>query len=612
MDRRGFLKSLPLIAGSFYLSCKGRGVNSLATNQNKLVFLGIDGAHWPIVNDLRAKGLLPNWDYLIKNGASGILNSFEPMYSPIIWSTMLSGTTMDKHGINGFVARLRDSGSRAEIILPSLPKENYKASIEAMRCPGIKEQNVRIHINSKEVAVLHLQDKWSKYTFTIPADIIDAKRNVLTLVHDTVARISIKDEAKVFLELMKAISNKDKGGKKPLAEDDLALHEFESLTSKDPTLTLTAAYKTLYLEGDVKTKVEIGFGDEKTYPMLRSGWYGMPNVSMDFLWAGRDKVIPVTAVHRKRPLLWEIISGCGGSAGSVAFWTTWPASKINPFLVTDHVCYIHILNRDILVDEKQDGLTYPKHLASEISSLVVNPDEIKGEAIKPFIRDFDEADLTNEFPSDMEMIKEAQSTLLTYGNIALNLQKRYIPQSLFLYIRSTDVISHYFWDSLEPDKFENLNKKHAQAFRESIYAIYKEADVYIGKLLKLAPDSNFIICSDHGFRASPEMRVKGWHEKKGFMCFSGPQFNKGTKLNDAQMLDITPTILTLLGLPKASDMDGRVIEDAFRQDFLKESLRNRQRIVDPYPMPQGAGKLKEGSTYDEEILRRLKSLGYIN
>ncbi len=612
MNRRRFLKALPLIAGSFYLSCKSKGINDLSTNSNKLVFLGIDGAHWPIVNYLRAKGLLPNWDFLIKNGASGILNSFEPMYSPIIWSTMLSGTTMDKHGISGFVARLRDSGSRSEIILPSLPTENYKASIEAMRCPGINQQTVRIHINSKEVAVLNLTDKWAKYTFNIPADIIDSKRNVLTLIHDTIARISIKTEARVFLELMKGISNKDKDGKKPLPEEDLALHEFESLTAKDPMLTLSAAYRTLILEGDKKTRQEIGFGDEKTYPLLRSGWYSIPNVSMDFLWAGRDKVIPVTAVHRKRPLLWEIISGCGGSAGSIGFWTTWPASKINPFLITDHVCYIHILNRDILTDAKQDGLTYPKYLANDISKIVVNPDEIKGDAIKPFIRDFDEYDLTDEFPSDVEMIREAQSTLLTYGNIALNLQKRFIPQTLFLYIRSTDVMSHYFFDSLEPDRFENLNKKHAQAFRESIYAIYKEADAYIGHLLKLAPDSNFIICSDHGFRASPEMRVKGWHEKKGFMCFSGPQFNKGIRLKDAEMLDITPTVLTLLGLPRASDMHGEVIEDAFKQDYLKIALKKKPSLVDPYPMPQGITDLKEGSSYDEEILKRLKSLGYIN
>ena len=52
-----------------------------------------------------------------------------------------------------------------------------------------------------------------------------------------------------------------------------------------------------------------------------------------------------------------------------------------------------------------------------------------------------------------------------------------------------------------------------------------------------------------------------WHE--GFMLASGPLFRQGIALDNADLMDIAPTILALYGVEKPSYMDGRVIEEAF-------------------------------------------------
>ncbi|MBN1231835.1 MAG: alkaline phosphatase family protein [Candidatus Coatesbacteria bacterium] len=611
MNRRTFLKILPFIPGVFYASCKTKKLSFKVNQSSRLIFMGLDGLEWSIVNKLRKEEQMPNLDFLIRNGASGILKSFQPMYSPIIWTTMLSGTTPELHGINSFVARLSGSGARTETILPGLDIDDYSAKIKVMSCPGLKEQNLKILFNSKEVASLKLIPEWIEYDFKIPKDVIDRKRNILTFVHDNIARIEVKEELKTYFEIMNTITKKDSLDKRELVEEEFAQKEIEKIFGNEPTITLTAAYEKISLFDSRNNKFEFQFGEEKNYTKLRIGWYTSPNASFDFLWAGRDKIIPVSSAQRKRPLLWEIISSCGGSAGSIGFWTTWPASKINPFLITDNLCYMNIINRDIDNSTRNEGLTYPKYLAESLSKYVYNIEDIKNDYLKEYITSSSAYELEQSYTQDMHLLKEAHSLYLTYGEIASFLQQKYLPQSLFVYLRSTDIVSHYFWDSIEPEAFKNAKEKHVKAFSKTIYQMYINADKLIGRFLKKYRDYNFVICSDHGFRASPEMKTKGWHKIEGFMCFHGNDFRKAAKLPDSEMIDITPTLLHLMGLPKASDMKGRIIEEAFNRKLLNDNNSLVKTVADPYSLPDGT-KTPSESNYDEEIKRRLKSLGYIN
>ncbi|MCZ7384162.1 MAG: alkaline phosphatase family protein, partial [Candidatus Methanoperedens sp.] len=54
------------------------------------------------MDSLRPAGKLPNFDRLIKEGVSGPLRTLKPILSPIIWTSIATGKTPDKHGIFGF------------------------------------------------------------------------------------------------------------------------------------------------------------------------------------------------------------------------------------------------------------------------------------------------------------------------------------------------------------------------------------------------------------------------------------------------------------------------------------------------------------------------------
>lgn len=68
----------------------------------RIVLVGFDGLDWVMVDSLVARGEMPNLERLRRTGSSGPLRSMQPMLSPILWTSMATGKTADKHGIGWF------------------------------------------------------------------------------------------------------------------------------------------------------------------------------------------------------------------------------------------------------------------------------------------------------------------------------------------------------------------------------------------------------------------------------------------------------------------------------------------------------------------------------
>ncbi|MBN1825466.1 MAG: alkaline phosphatase family protein [Candidatus Eisenbacteria bacterium] len=67
-----------------------------------VVFLGIDGMEWRIMNPLLEAGRLPNFERIIREGTTGKLETLVPTNSPLIWTTLVTGKEPMRHGINHF------------------------------------------------------------------------------------------------------------------------------------------------------------------------------------------------------------------------------------------------------------------------------------------------------------------------------------------------------------------------------------------------------------------------------------------------------------------------------------------------------------------------------
>jgi predicted AlkP superfamily phosphohydrolase/phosphomutase len=69
----------------------------------KVVVLGFDGASWDTIEPSIRAGKLPFLEKLRSESAWGPLETFKPTKSPVIWTSIATGMTMQKHGILDFV-----------------------------------------------------------------------------------------------------------------------------------------------------------------------------------------------------------------------------------------------------------------------------------------------------------------------------------------------------------------------------------------------------------------------------------------------------------------------------------------------------------------------------
>jgi predicted AlkP superfamily phosphohydrolase/phosphomutase/tetratricopeptide (TPR) repeat protein len=75
----------------------------------KVLLLGWDAADWQIIWPLINKGKMPAFKKLITNGVYANMSTMDPPFSPMLWTSVATGKTPDKHGILNFIEVNQDN-----------------------------------------------------------------------------------------------------------------------------------------------------------------------------------------------------------------------------------------------------------------------------------------------------------------------------------------------------------------------------------------------------------------------------------------------------------------------------------------------------------------------
>jgi Flp pilus assembly protein TadD len=81
----------------------------------RILVVGWDGADWRTALPLIAAGRMPNLARLVREGASGSLRSNDPMFSPLLWTTVATGKAPTEHGVADFLVKDAATGERHPI-----------------------------------------------------------------------------------------------------------------------------------------------------------------------------------------------------------------------------------------------------------------------------------------------------------------------------------------------------------------------------------------------------------------------------------------------------------------------------------------------------------------
>jgi predicted AlkP superfamily phosphohydrolase/phosphomutase len=71
----------------------------MAAHLDRLLILGLDGATWSVLDPMRARGVMPNLDALLESAAHGVLTSVDPPVTTAAWTSMSTGCAPARHGV---------------------------------------------------------------------------------------------------------------------------------------------------------------------------------------------------------------------------------------------------------------------------------------------------------------------------------------------------------------------------------------------------------------------------------------------------------------------------------------------------------------------------------
>lgn len=328
--------------------------------------------------------------------------------------------------------------------------------------------------------------------------------------------------------------------------------------------------------------------------------------------------LPVTSQMRKTKALWNIASAADRTVSVIGWWATWPPEAVNGTVVSDHLCY-HFLFEDGFQENPSEAAarTYPPGLARKVRPLVQRPGDLTLEEVAPFVNvTSEEFARPFDFQDDLGHFKWALATARSYKRIGLELWEADAPDLMMVYIEGTDSTSHLFGHLFRAEGLAGELAQQQSRYGRTVEQMYIEADRILGDFMAaMDEDTTLIVVSDHGFqlgllqddpsRTRDMRRVsERFHTPEGIIYMYGNRVRSYTRLQDASILDVAPTVLALLGLPPASDMPGSVLTGALD---LPAPVR-----VATYETGDEEGTSMAGDPeVDAEIMEKLRSLGYI-
>jgi predicted AlkP superfamily phosphohydrolase/phosphomutase len=292
--------------------------------------------------------------------------------------------------------------------------------------------------------------------------------------------------------------------------------------------------------------------------------------------AGLAATSPVTSASRKRRALWEILNAFGVATGVVRLWATYPPERVQGFVVSE---YFHLLRDDPV---RAAGTLYPRDLLAEAASRAVEPGDLPPTLVAQFV------DQHVEIPGDRvpwreELLERALAPDLSYERAGEVLRAAYDPPFFATYFYGLDVVGHAFLRFAQPDRFGDVSPLEVRRYGKVVerYAAYL-GQVAASAAERLRPGEVLLIVSAYGMEPVPFWRrllkgLGGSPERSGthaaapdgVLLAVGDGIRPGAKLAGASVLDVAPTILYLMGLPVARDMEGRVMTEILDEDFAR-------------------------------------------
>jgi predicted AlkP superfamily phosphohydrolase/phosphomutase len=561
----------------------------------RVFVLGLDGATWEILQPLMAEGRLPHLARVAEQGVSGVLESVYPPLSPVAWTTLMTGKNPGRHGIFEFLEFGHD---------PERPRVNSSRTVHSEYVWQVAERagkqavvgGVPLSYPPRAMKGFFLGD------FLSPADAKD-----------------FANDAGIYQELEAALGEPyrpwstavhDGGREEEVLKDltaflDQHLRAVEFLAERSPwDLFVFDLMATDRIQHELWHAWEPSHraGRGRDLSAIRAGFVGFwekldAGVGRILERLPSDTAVLLISDHGFGPIEWYVNFNVWLlQEGYLALQPSWYVRQKRWFY--------------------ERGVT-PEWFYGVMTKFGLGQNRLtrfRGKQINALDRIADHMFLSRKHIDWGKTRAYAQGN---FGQIFLNLKGRQ-PRGCVAPEEARGVL-----DEL---KGRLLQLKHPETGEPLVSRVYEREELYEGPYTAMAPDLTVVPgdwrCRTIGLYdfttnqvVSPSFGPTGDHRLEGVLFAAGAGIRQGAKLRSANLADIAPTVLRLLGVPVPGDMDGRILEEILDPGVLSgpgTAASDRSGGTDQ-PVGDGGGGEAEGYTPEEEavIQQRLAELGYL-
>ncbi len=539
----------------------------VAALARRVLIIGLDGATFDIIGPLMNEGHMPNLKRIIEEGTSGILESTKPPITPAAWTTFMTGKGPGRHGIIDFERydvrnnKLSFNSTfeiREKTIWEILTDKNFRVGslnvpmtyppkkVNGFLISGFETPNTEVEFTWPHELKKDILERWPNYS-------IGTSWKRKTFGGDEVFSRNLQYVSRSFhqgYELAKFCG--DKYGWDVMMVlyklvDNLQHKAWKYLdpATRDQNPLRAKMAAKCFTELDVVIQQLVDYAEEHGATVIIMSDHG--HGSLD------GKVQPNLLLRR------------------------WGYLNLRSPLVRARRRSSYIFDR---VTRKKNG------------------------------RFAHQNGLERELALDWSRTQACVVHAGIYGFLYVNLKGRQAegvvePED---YERLRDELREKLLSVEDRDRQGRLIRVFPEIHKpEELYNCSREENESLPDLLLVPAPGLAVVRKIRGsapVRWSPPSRMEGTHRVEGILVAYGPHVRKGHTIS-ANIADVTPTLLSILGLRVPADMEGRVLSEMFDTPPVVEHEPPRSRDVE--------GPEEEiYSDEEKEILtRRLTELGYL-
>ncbi len=323
---------------------------------------------------------------------------------------------------------------------------------------------------------------------------------------------------------------------------------------------------------------------------------------------------PVTNLSRKVKAVWNILNQSGYRCNVIGWWPSAPAEPIDGVMVSNH------FQRAAVAMGKPwrlpAGTVHPPERTADLARLRIHPAELTAGQLLPFIPRA--AEIDQEKDPRLGMVAKILAECSSVHACATAVMQLEPWDFMAVYYDAIDHFGHGFM-KYHPPRQARIPERDFELYSGVVEAGYRFHDMMLEALMTLAgEDATIIIVSDHGFHpddlrpahipaepAGPAVE----HSPYGIVAIKGPGIKRDERIYGASVLDITPTVLNLFGLPLGDDMQGKPLVQAFAEPPPIETIPTWEEV--PGDDGRHPPEMHLDPAEAREALRQLVDLGYI-